>query len=152
MVSVLASWIQGSQVQTQSRPFIFKGDKMYSTSSFGREVKPEAPCQDFTTCRKSHASMNKVLRTAKFSFRSPIPPVCYQMTLVGFPEGSGGRVRNILLSTSFRHGSPCSYISWWMNTRPIGGRGPGHPCYPEIRTSSIGPNRVGFLPDDGDRL
>jgi hypothetical protein len=38
-------------------------------------------------------------------------------SLVGLLEIFGGRVR-----TSFRRGSHCSYITWRMNNRPVGGR------------------------------
>jgi hypothetical protein len=42
--------------------------------------------------------------------------------LVGLPESPGGPVRNSPLSTSFYHGSQCSYITFGMNNRPVGGR------------------------------
>jgi hypothetical protein len=29
---------------------------------------------------------------------------------------------SFLLSISFYHGSPCTYITWRMNNRPVGGR------------------------------
>jgi hypothetical protein len=31
----------------------------------------------------------------------------------------GGRIRSFLLSISFHHGAPCSYIPWVMNNRPV---------------------------------
>jgi hypothetical protein len=39
---------------------------------------------------------------------------------VGLSENSGGKIRSSPLLTSFHHGSPCSYITWGMNNRPIG--------------------------------
>jgi len=64
----------------------------------------------------------KLLSKAKFSFLSPIPPACYQMTLlVGLLESSGGRIRSFPLSTSsLHHGSPWSYVTSGMNNRPVG--------------------------------
>jgi hypothetical protein len=53
--------------------------KIRSTHSFGEEVMPPGPCRNIS-CGK-----------AKFSFLLPIPPACYQMTLlVGLPESSRG--------------------------------------------------------------
>jgi hypothetical protein len=47
------------------------------------------------------------------SFPLPIPPACYQMTvLVGLPESSSGRIRSLPLLASYHHGSVCSYITW----------------------------------------
>jgi hypothetical protein len=31
----------------------FKGDKIRSMPSFGREVKPSVPCRRFTACKRS---------------------------------------------------------------------------------------------------
>jgi hypothetical protein len=54
------------------------------------------------------------------SFPLPIPPACYQVTLlVGLPESSDGQISSFPLSTSFRHVSPCTYMTWGMNNRPV---------------------------------
>jgi hypothetical protein len=55
-------WSRGSVLAfgTQVRGFkpgrslrIFKGGKIFSTPSFGEEVKPSVPCRRFATCRRS---------------------------------------------------------------------------------------------------
>jgi hypothetical protein len=55
--------------------------KILSTLSFKGKVKPEAPCRNILRHVKCHLQVGiKILRKAKFSFISPIPPACYQMT------------------------------------------------------------------------
>jgi hypothetical protein len=66
----------------------------------------------------------KILHKAKFiiSFIEFLL-LYYQMTLlVGLPESSGAQIRNPPLLISFHHGSPCSYITLGMNSRPIDGQ------------------------------
>jgi hypothetical protein len=55
-------WSRGSVLafRTQDRGFkpfrsrrIFQGEKILSTPSFGREVKPSVPCRRFTACKRS---------------------------------------------------------------------------------------------------
>ena len=55
-------WSRGSVLAfgTQVRGFkpgpsrrIFRGEKILSTPSFGREVKPFVPCRRFTACKRS---------------------------------------------------------------------------------------------------
>jgi len=55
-------WSRGSVLAfgTQVRGFkpgrsrrIFKGEKIFSTPSFGREVKPSVPCRRFAACKRS---------------------------------------------------------------------------------------------------
>jgi hypothetical protein len=41
--------------------------------------------------------------------------------LIGLPESPDVRVRSFPLLISFHHDSPCSYITWGMNNRPVGG-------------------------------
>jgi hypothetical protein len=78
--------------------------KIRSTPSFGEEVKPSATCSKILqhikiTCKNEQ----KYFARPNSSFFSPVPPACYQMTLlVGFPEYSGGRIRS--LPTSFHDG------------------------------------------------
>jgi len=36
-----------------SNPSDFKGEKILSTPSFGREVKPPVPCRRFAACKRS---------------------------------------------------------------------------------------------------
>jgi hypothetical protein len=61
----------------------------------------------------------KYFARPNLSFPSPVPPACYQITLlVGLSEFWW----SFPLSTSFHHGSPCSYITWGVNNRPVGGR------------------------------
>jgi hypothetical protein len=42
--------------------------------------------------------------------------------LIRLPENSGGRIRRVPLSITFHHGSPCTYITWEINNRLVGGR------------------------------
>jgi hypothetical protein len=96
----------------------------HSTPSFEWEVKSEALCHKILRQVENHFQLwTEILCKAKFSFLFPIPPACYRMNLlVGLPESSGGRVRSFPLSTSsFHRGSPCSYITWGMNNKPVGG-------------------------------
>jgi hypothetical protein len=41
--------------------------------------------------------------------------------MVGLAESSGGGISFAIL-ISFHHGSPCSYITWGINNRPVCGR------------------------------
>jgi len=43
----------GSRVQTRPKPSDFLGEKFLSTPSFGGEVKPSAPCRNFTACKRT---------------------------------------------------------------------------------------------------
>jgi hypothetical protein len=97
--------------------------KVHSTPSFRGEVKPQAPCSEIWHVKNHLQALKEILHKAKFSFLSPTPPACYQMSLlVQLQESSGGWVRSFpLLTSSFHHGSPCSYITRGMNNRPVGG-------------------------------
>jgi hypothetical protein len=68
--------------------------------------------------------MSKDISKAKFIiyFAKFLLLFCHMTLLVGFPESSGKRLRNFPLPISFHHGSPYSYISWGMNSRPVGDR------------------------------
>jgi hypothetical protein len=102
---------------------IFMGDKNQQHIFLLRGSKTTGPKpSDFKTCKKSLASMNKnYFASQNSSFPLPEPPACYQITLlVVLPESSGGRIKTFPVSTSFHHGSPCSYITWGMNNRPAG--------------------------------
>jgi hypothetical protein len=95
MVSVL-----GLQVQNEPwRQWIFfMGEKIHCTPSFGRVVKTQAPCCKILQHVKSHLHVwTEILHKAKFSVHSPIPPACYQMSLlVGLPESSCEQVKSFL--------------------------------------------------------
>jgi hypothetical protein len=69
--------------------------KVCSTPSFRGEVKPEAPCRKVLWHEKYHLQVwTEILNKAKFSSHLPIPPACYQMSLlVGLLESSGGQIR-----------------------------------------------------------
>jgi hypothetical protein len=88
--------------------------KYSSTPSFRGEVKLEAPCYKILRHVKSHLQVwTKILCKAKFI----IPSACCHMTvLVGLSVSSGGRIESFPLSTSFHHGSPCSYITLGMDS------------------------------------
>jgi hypothetical protein len=69
-----------------------KKRKFRSTPSFGGEVKPEPPRRKILRHVKNHKYEQKDFARPNSSFPSPIPPTCYEATLlVGFPESSGGR-------------------------------------------------------------
>jgi hypothetical protein len=88
--------------------------KIRSTPSFEEEVNPEAPCRKILRRVKvSYKNEQKYYASQDLSFHSPVPPACYQITvLVGMPGSSGGLIRSFTLSTSFHHASPCSHITW----------------------------------------
>jgi hypothetical protein len=52
-VSVLAFGTQVRGFKSGRSRRIFKGEKILSTSSFGGEVKPSAPCRRFAACKRS---------------------------------------------------------------------------------------------------
>ena len=72
-------WFRGSVLVfgTQVRRFkpgrshrIFQGEKILSTPSFGREVKPFVPCRIFASCKRNR----KCMRGSR-SFRSKLPAI-----------------------------------------------------------------------------
>jgi hypothetical protein len=67
--------------------------------------------------------MKEMLHEAKFII-SFATSSCFatRQLLVGFSVSSDGQIRGFPLSISFHYGSPCSYITWGMNNRPVGGR------------------------------
>ena len=56
-----------SRVQTRSC-WIFRGEKILSTPSFGGEVKPSVPCRRFTACKRS---LNVTWKSGIFRQNSP---------------------------------------------------------------------------------
>jgi hypothetical protein len=48
VVSMLAS---GTRVRSRSKPSDFSGEKFLNMPSFGREVKPFAPCRRYSACK-----------------------------------------------------------------------------------------------------
>jgi hypothetical protein len=83
--------------------------KIHSTSSFGGEAKPEAPCRKILRHVKDHLQVLRGICKIKFSFPWLLPPACYRKTLlVGLRESSGRWVRSFPLSTWLCHGFPCS--------------------------------------------
>jgi hypothetical protein len=45
-------WYPRSRVRTRPKPSDFSGEKILSMPSFGREVKPFAPCRRFAACQR----------------------------------------------------------------------------------------------------
>jgi hypothetical protein len=88
--------------------------KIRSTPSFEEEVNPEVPYRKILRRVKvSYKNEQKYYASQDLSFPSPVPPACYQITLlVGMPGSSVGLIRSFTLSTSFHHASPCSHITW----------------------------------------
>ena len=68
--SVLAfgTQVRGSKPGRSRR--IFQGEKILSTPSFGREVKPFVPCRIFAACKRTR----KCMRGSR-SFRSKLPVI-----------------------------------------------------------------------------
>ena len=50
---MLAFATQVREFKPDRSRWIFQGEKILSTSSFGREVKPSVPCRRFTACKRS---------------------------------------------------------------------------------------------------
>jgi hypothetical protein len=94
-VSVLASGTQVRGYKPGRSRRIFKGEKILSTSSFGREVKPWVPCRRFAACKRSlsvpwksalRQSSRSLFSTRKFQ----IPPLECGDASVG-ARASGGQ-------------------------------------------------------------
>ena len=73
-------WSRGSVLafSTQVRGFkpsrnrrIFKGEKIFSTPSFGGEVKPSVPCRRFAACKRS---LNGVKSSFQQNYRRTFLP------------------------------------------------------------------------------
>jgi hypothetical protein len=96
MVSVLAIGPKVRGFKPGRGDGLLRATKIHSTSSLGREIKPEAPWRKILrhakiTCKYEQ----KYLARQNQSFHSPIPHACYQMfLLVGLQESSGGWVRS----------------------------------------------------------
>jgi hypothetical protein len=52
VVSILPSGTQ-DRVRSRPKPSDFSGEKFLSMSSFGRELKPFAPCRRFAACQRT---------------------------------------------------------------------------------------------------
>ena len=52
-ISVLAFGTQVCGFKPDRNRWIFQGEKILSTPSFGEEVKPSVPCRRFTACKRS---------------------------------------------------------------------------------------------------
>jgi hypothetical protein len=68
--------------------------------------------------------MNKdrLLRKAKFIFFARSSCFSDRLPLVWLSEGSCGRIRTFSHVISFQYGSPCLYVTWGLNNRPVVGR------------------------------
>jgi hypothetical protein len=95
VVSVLSTGPKGRGFKHGRGDGFLRAIKIRSTPSFGWEVEPEAPCRKILRHVKITCKYEQNACKAKFSLLSSIPPTCSQMSLlVGFPEGSGERVRS----------------------------------------------------------
>jgi hypothetical protein len=76
VVSMLASGTQVRGFKHGRSHRIFQGEKIFSIPSFGREVKPFAPCRSFTACETTHNYRESRNFMAKFigHFSSIVPP------------------------------------------------------------------------------
>jgi hypothetical protein len=66
--------------------------------------------------------MNKDTSNAKFIFFAKFFRFAPRWVLIELSASFSGRIKSFPLSISFRHGSPCSYITWGINDRHVGGR------------------------------
>jgi hypothetical protein len=64
---MLASGTQFHGFKPGQSHWIFSGEKILSMPSFGREVKPFAPCRRFAACKKSLSFMWELESQAKFT-------------------------------------------------------------------------------------
>ena len=78
---------------------IFKGENIFSTPSFGREVKPSVPCRRFAACKRSlELRGSRILRRNLSEHFSPTKSStfrCYRSLAsldVKAPSGEGGNV------------------------------------------------------------
>ena len=81
--SVLAFGTQVRRFKPTRSLWIFQGEKILSTPSFGREVKPFVPCRWFTACKRS---MNVAWKSGIFRHR----PFLAQVFLPFTTRVSGG--------------------------------------------------------------
>ena len=66
--SVLAFVSQVRGFKPERSRWIFQGEKILSTPSFGGEVKPSVPCRRFTVCKRSlNVTWKSGIFQAKFS-------------------------------------------------------------------------------------
>jgi hypothetical protein len=85
VVSMLASG-------TRPKPSDFSGEKILSMSSFGREVKPFAPCRRFAACKRSLNGV-KMRHFGKITgrFSPTVPPFATRRVV----EASGDESENV---------------------------------------------------------
>jgi hypothetical protein len=98
----------------------FKGGKIRSTPSFGREVKPWVPCRRFAACKRT---LNVPWKSAfRQNSRSYSPPIV---------STSAARVRNASVGVGASGGQSWNVQSW-RNNKPAGCSTPvacrGRPC------------------------
>jgi hypothetical protein len=92
--------------------------------SFEGEVKPSAPCcKILWHAKKVYEVWKRDFVDEIRNFLRPVHPDLLPDGSSGRTarERSGGQIRSSPILTSFHHGSPCSYITWGMNNRPVGG-------------------------------
>jgi hypothetical protein len=123
MVSVIPVGPEVSGFSPGRSRWIFKGDKIRGTPSFGGEVKPEAPCRKNLRHLKYYLQVWKNTSQSQiYHFLLPFLLLAIRRLLVGFPASSGRRIGSFPLSIPFHHCFTWSYITWGMNNRPLGGR------------------------------
>jgi hypothetical protein len=82
---------------TRPKPLDFSGEKILGMPSFGREVKPFAPCRRFAACKRS---LNGVKRRhfgkITGTFSPTVPPFATRSARVdGDVEASGDEIGNV---------------------------------------------------------
>jgi hypothetical protein len=76
----------------------FSGKKFISMPSFGREVKPFAPCHRFAACKRSLNAVEKGVISEKLQtpFSPTVPPFATRSArVVGDVEASGNESGNM---------------------------------------------------------
>jgi hypothetical protein len=122
IVSVLAIGLKVHGFKPGRGDGFFRAIKIRNTPSFGRKVKPEAPRLNIFTIYKITVRVWKKYFVYKIHFLLLLDP---SDLLLGGSAGKigterfGGRIGSFPQSTSFHHGSPCSYSMWEWTIGPL---------------------------------
>jgi hypothetical protein len=93
--------------------------KISSTPFFGGEVKPQAPYKILRHVKNLLQIRTNIVRKDRFIIPFSRPYCFGTKCLIGLPESCDEQIARFPLSTSFHRGSPCSYITCEMNSRPV---------------------------------
>jgi hypothetical protein len=98
-----------------------RGDNILSTSSYGAEIKPEAPCRKILWHTKRY-KCKQILRRESLLFPSPRSYLLLDGSASRIArDRSVGRIGEFFPVYIIHPGYPCSYITWDVNNRHVAG-------------------------------